>query len=90
MEGYNFVLSEIRLFKRIRFKFSFVKSLLAPLISAFSAAFAVKSLFVFDGSLETPLWLIVKLVFTACAFFVILGILTLISDNFVKKRKKTV
>ena len=86
MEGYNFVLSAIRLFSRIRFKISFVKSLIFPLIAASVSAFLVKSLFWTEGSGATVLWLILKLVFSACAFFVIYKLLAMIYEWIAMRR----
>ena len=86
MEGYNFVLSAIRLFSRIRFKISFVKSLIFPLIAASVSAFLVKSLFWTEGAGATVLWLILKLVFSACAFFVIYKLLAMIYEWIAMRR----
>ena len=81
MEGYNFVLSAIRLFKRIRFKFSFVRSLFIPLISAGAAAYITRNIFLSDGSNSSAIWLVMKLIFTVCMFFVLYRTLILIIDK---------
>lgn len=83
MEGYNFVLSAIRLFKRIKFRFSFVRALIIPMMSALVSALAVKYMFYSDGSSATVLWLILKLIFTACTFFVLQKMLSAVWERVV-------
>ncbi len=87
MEGYNFVLSAIRLLARIKFRISFTKSLVFPLIAACVSAFLVKNLFLPEGSGATALWLALKLVFSACAFFVIFKLLCLAYDAVTKAKR---
>lgn len=77
MEGYNFLLSFLRLRKKVRFKISVVKAVIIPLvISAFSACLA-RFLFDFCGSNATPLWLTMKILFALCIstfFYALLGV----------------
>lgn len=76
MEAYNFILSAIRLLSRIRFRISFATSLIIPLIAATVSALLVKALFIPQGSSAGALWLVLKLVFSACAFFASYKLLT--------------
>ncbi len=71
MEGYNFILSVIRLRKKIKFKISFVKSLLLPLFSAAAAAMLSKILFRISGETAGALWLFLRLLFAVCIFIAI-------------------
>lgn len=68
MEGYNFVLSVLRLYKRVRFKISLAYSLVFPLISATLSALLSKLVFDFCGSTTSALWLVMKMVFAVSAF----------------------
>lgn len=70
MEGYNFLLSMLRLKKRVQIRVSFINAVALPLISALASAYISKSLFVF-GSREAVPWLILKGVFMLSAFIFI-------------------
>ena len=86
MEAFNFILSALRLYKRIRFRINPFTSFFLPLASATAAALICRRLFIFNGANATALSLILKLVFSVCAFFVIfLPINTLIKCRAAKK-----
>ncbi len=68
MEGYNFILSVLRLRTRVKFKIDFVFSGLFPLLFALCSAAVTKHFFFEDGSFTKPIWLASKLIFSACAF----------------------
>ena len=85
MEGYNFILSMLRLKKRIRIKVNVPCAIVLPLISSLLSAYISKSLFIF-GSHESALWLILKGVFMLSAFVVIYTALRLILSKTKKKR----
>ncbi len=68
MEGYNFILSAIRLKKRIDFKISLVQSLILPILSATLAALLSRQIFVSSGNMTAPVWLFSKMLFAACSF----------------------
>ena len=86
MEAFNFILSALRLYKRIRFKINLFSSFLLPLASASAAAIISRHLFTFNGANATALPLVLKLVFSVCAFFAIfLPINTLIKCRRTKK-----
>lgn len=63
MEGYNFLLSFLRLRKKIRFTVTPVSSILIPLIASGVSAYLSRTVFDFCGSTTTPLWLIMKMLF---------------------------
>ena len=67
MELFNFVLSFIRLKKRIPFKVKKSGGLLA-LASSMVAVFSASRIFNFSGSGATPLWLTMKIVFALSVF----------------------
>ena len=71
MEAFNFTLSAIRLYKRIRFTINPFTSFFLPLASATVAALICRHLFTFNGANATALPLVLKLVFSVCAFFAI-------------------
>jgi O-antigen/teichoic acid export membrane protein len=69
MEAYNFVLSLLRLRKRIRISIKPMRSAVGPLISALSGAIITKKLFVPAGANATVPILVATAVFTLCATF---------------------
>jgi stage V sporulation protein B len=80
MEGYNFLLSTIRLRKRIRVEINVRDALLFPLVSSALAAYLSRSLFNF-GSRESALWLILKGVFMLSVFVFVYSILRLFKSK---------
>ncbi|MBO5879450.1 MAG: oligosaccharide flippase family protein [Clostridia bacterium] len=74
MEGFNFIFSISRLYKKLPFKVNLFKALLLPLISAACAGFASRALFIQAGSTADIGWLIMKITFAACIFFVIYSV----------------
>lgn len=67
MEGFNFILSYLRLRRRIKPKVSIISSLIIPLFCSVVAALLVSFLFVPTGSTTTLGFVILKLVFALCA-----------------------
>lgn len=68
MEAYNFILSFIRLRKRIKFKLSLVESFLFPAISALVSGVLVKMLFISAGRETSSFWLALEIIFAIAAF----------------------
>ena len=68
MEAFNFALSFLRLRGKIRFSLRPIKSIIAPLISAGCAAYLTDKLFSMNGDCTSPLWLLMKIIFTVCIF----------------------
>ena len=87
MEGYNFILSALRLFKRIKFRISLTDAMLLPIISAFASGILVKKLFISAGMQTSPLWLTLEIVFSVCAFFGVYKV-ALIARTILDKRLK--
>lgn len=85
MEGYNFLLSAVRLYSRIKFKISPLKSLVFPALSAALSAIISKCLFVRCGSQTAPVWLFLEILFAVCAFIAIYFTLTLPKKRAAKK-----
>ena len=77
MESFNFLLSFVRLKKRIRFRIKPVESVLIPLLCASLAARLTDLLFISAGSGTTVLLLIMKLAFALAAF---LGMRVLLTE----------
>ena len=71
MEAFNFILSALRLHKRIRFRINLFSSFLLPLLSITASALVCRHLFVFDGANATAPSLVLKLIFSVCIFFAI-------------------
>lgn len=69
MEGFNFILSATRLYKRIPFKINVFKSVLLPLLSAVLSSALCRTLFVMNGGEAKALWLIFKLIFSGAICF---------------------
>ncbi len=68
MEAYNFILSFIRLRKRIKFEIHPIGSILIPLICAILSAYTSHTLFRINGQSTTVGLLIIKIVFSSCIF----------------------
>lgn len=68
MEGYNFILSVIRLRGKIKFKLSLFRSVLLPLIFAGASGWLALSLFHYNGRVTTPFWLFMKMLFALCVY----------------------
>lgn len=86
MEAYNFILSAVRLMKRIKFKISLKQTLLLPLISAFVSSLLVKELFISAGRETSALWLILEIIFSVCVFAGVYRI-SIALDSFLKFEK---
>ena len=69
MEGYNFLLSLLRLVGRVKFKISFTRSIIFPTLAAALAAYASRELFSFAGASVSIFWLIMKMIFFISLFF---------------------
>lgn len=76
MEGYNFLLSVIRLRKKIKFKIDFYRSVAIPVFSSFASCFAVSRLFHFDGSSCSGVWLFMKMLFSVAVTVAVYMLLT--------------
>jgi stage V sporulation protein B len=91
MEGYNFILSLLRLLSRVKFRISIVRSIVIPATAALISAVLSKVAFDAGGALTTPYQLIIKIIFALSAFFVFYKISDVIYSLFVGKfRMKTV
>ena len=86
MEGYNFLLSMLRLRKRIRIRIDALSAIVLPLISSLAAAYLSRALFTF-GSHESILWLILKGVFMLAIFVFIYVVLHTVFN--LKKKKRS-
>lgn len=63
MESYNFLLSFIRLKKRVKFSISLIPALFTLAVSLVSVGIS-NSLFRFGGSAASPLWIVMKMLFS--------------------------
>ncbi len=88
MEAYNFILSALRLMKRIKINVSLKQALVLPLVSACISAAFVKELFISAGRETTALWLILEILFSVCAFAGVYRISIMIDSVLGFKKKK--
>ncbi len=63
MEGYNFILSFLRLRRKIRFRLRPASAILLPLAASLTSAYLCRTAFDFCDSTATPLWLVMKMLF---------------------------
>ena len=63
MEGYNFLLSFLRLRKKIRLTLKPKKAIFLPLVASLISAYLSRTLFDFCGSTAASFWLIMKMLF---------------------------
>ena len=82
MECFNFLLSYVRLRRRIDFSFNIYRALLIPLVGALLSVAVSKWVFVFCGRAATWLWLTLEILFAAC---ICLGVI--MAENIINSRK---
>ncbi len=68
MEGYNFLLSFLRLRRRIRLSFSLISSFVYPMLCAMASSLFTTHLFHLNGSTTPYLFFFLKCIFFLCAF----------------------
>ncbi len=78
MEAYNFILSLVRLCKRIKFRISLSDFVVFPLLSALLSGVLVKVLFISAGKETSAFWLILEIVFSVSIFAGVYRTVTLI------------
>ncbi len=88
MEAYNFILSILRLKSKVTFTFSLKESLIVPLLAALLSAYLSKRLFIMNGSVTTPYWLAVKVIFAASVFLAVLLSERQIASAIYKRNRK--
>jgi stage V sporulation protein B len=87
MEAYNFILSFIRLGKRIRFRIYPVRSILFPVISSFASVKLSSLIFVGTGKSVGFFWLVMKIVFVGASFVFSMTLLTALVNRISPKLK---
>ena len=90
MELFNFILSYMRLRKRISFRFSLYRALLLPVFSSAIAVAVAKSAFNFSGRAVSAFWLVMQMLFSVCVCLAILILTDFLSGNKKNSNKKTV
>ena len=71
MEGFNFILSAIRLKKRIKFRIFALRSILLPLASAGAASIICRALFTMNGADSRLIYTVMKIAFVISVFLAI-------------------
>lgn len=79
MEGYNFILSFVRLKKKITFSLSVFDSLILPLVLALLSSGFADKLFVFSGKDVSYVWLVMKILFALSVFVLLNSALKLLN-----------
>lgn len=69
MEGYNFLLSVLRLRSKIKFKLNLFRYGLLPLLAAFASAALSRRIFLPGGAMTRPVWFFLEILFAICLFF---------------------
>lgn len=85
MEGYNFILSYLRLKKRISFRLNFLKSLFIPALSSLVSGLLSRKIFASAGAMTQPVWLFLELIFAACIF---IAVNIMLSNVYIKIKNK--
>ncbi len=88
MEAYNFLLSLVRLLKRIKFKISLMESAVFPAAAALISGLLVKLLFISAGKETSALWLALEIVFAVSVFAGIYRFWILLLDGAKRLQKK--
>lgn len=86
MESYNFLLSFLRLKRKINFKI-LPSYFIIPLISAVISASITKPLFSFAGRGVNVIWIVLKMIFALAICLFLLSIFEIIGNNLNKKSK---
>lgn len=89
MEAFNFILSFIRLKGRVAFKIKPFSALVLPLLASLFGSFLAGRLFSFGGSVSSPLWLALKMIFAFCMTVFTLAILGVKKESSAKKIQDT-
>ncbi|MBQ8583270.1 MAG: oligosaccharide flippase family protein [Clostridia bacterium] len=76
MEGYNFLLSIIRLSQKVHFKITPISSVVLPLILTYLSAALAERLFRFGGSGVSTLWLFLKMLFALSILVAAYGLIS--------------
>lgn len=87
MEGFNFVLSIIRLAGKIKLKINFISSVVTPAVTAFVSCVVCDGIFCFNGAVTSPIWLILKIIFSLAAFVFLYSFKNVLLCNIHKKKK---
>ena len=84
MEGYNFILSFMRLGRKIKFRLLPI-CVIAPLVSSSVSCHIASELFGFGGSTSSLLWLVLKMIFALSVNIIIITIFKLKSTKITTK-----
>ncbi len=87
MEGYNFLLSFLRLRKKISFSINPLYSIIIPLLSSGASAYFTRKVFNFSGSATTPIGLVMKMLFALSITVLMLSLINFEREILHKKSK---
>jgi O-antigen/teichoic acid export membrane protein len=87
MEGYNFLLSFIRLRRKVKFTLSPIRYAVFPLAVSLLATHIAGHIFLFSGSTASALWLVMKIIFALSVTIFILSLLNAKRGIFITKNK---
>ena len=86
MEAFNFILSVVRLRRRVAFRLDFLRAILIPLASAVLSGVLSNRLIPMPASLTTPLWLVLRVIFAICVYVATRVTFSLICETLPKKK----
>ena len=85
MEAYNFVLSIIRLGRRIRIRINVMRCVILPLLASLASSWLVRALFVRAGSTASPLWLVAEIIFAIAAYVLVTSVSEVLVSSYKSK-----
>jgi stage V sporulation protein B len=87
MEGFNFVLSIVRLAGKIKLRVNILGAVVTPAAAALIACFVCGSIFRFNGAASSLLWVAMKLIFAISVFVFLYSFRKVVLCNIYKKKK---
>lgn len=92
MEGYNFLLSVMRLRKKIKFKIRIEEGIIRPFCASVLSCIATRKLFSFDGKGVSGIWLALKILFALAITVFLMIVLKNVGQRaetaFLKKKRE--
>ncbi len=88
MEGYNFLLSFLRLSRHVRYRILPLETLLLPFLSATAALSLTNRLLRVGGSGASVVWVVLKILFAISAFAMISALSRLVLVNTIRKKRQ--
>ncbi|MBQ8381382.1 MAG: oligosaccharide flippase family protein [Clostridia bacterium] len=88
MEAYNFLLSFLRLGKRIRIGISPLRAIVFPLVASLLSSLLTKAAFISAGAETKSVWLVLEILFSAAVFFALINAFNTLTDIIIKRKER--